>query len=158
MRYRLRILFQNVPAFIADEREFGIRPRGFRRRHSPAIQTINRYYRWDGVPRRKIEGAASQLVHFYRYLDLKNCFPALYTVAVSQMGSVDPYAVYIGSVGGTEVAQKGLRRGYLENTVMAREKTVVRQAKLGILAPPDHKCVVLVECKDAPGLRPRRHP
>jgi hypothetical protein len=38
--------------------------------------------------------------------------------------------------------------------VVAREKTVVRQAKLSILASPDHKGVMLIKCERASGLRP----
>jgi len=36
--------------------------------------------------------------------------------------------------------------------VMTREKTVVRQAELSILASPDEEGIVLVECKVAANL------
>ncbi|HSU25423.1 MAG TPA: hypothetical protein VLI65_05550, partial [Pyrinomonadaceae bacterium] len=55
------------------------------------------------------------------------------------------------------VSQETLWGGDLENAVVAREETVVRQAELSILAAPDHKCVVLIECEVASGLRARNN-
>ena len=70
-----------------------------------------------------------------------------------QVGRFDADTVNECAVGRAKITKKTLRRRYFENAVMSRKKTVVRQAKLSILASPDHKCVVLIKCEVASGLR-----
>jgi hypothetical protein len=60
---------------------------------------------------------------------------------------IDPHPVYKCTVGRTEIAKESLWRSDLEKAMMSREKSVVRQTELGILAPADHERRVLVECK-----------
>ena len=84
--------------------------------------------------------------------DSANELPALNAVAVFQMGGLDPQAVDKGAVRRTQIAKKSLWRCYLEDAVMAREKSIMRQAKLCVFASPDHKSVVLIKCEVASGL------
>ena len=46
-----------------------------------------------------------------------------------------------------------MRRGDLQDAVMARKETVVRKAELCILASTNHEGVVLFKCEIASGLR-----
>ena len=96
-------------------------------------------------------------VWFGRNFNLENSFAALDPIAVFQVRGFDANTVYKSSVGRAQVAQETLWRRDLENAVMARKETVVRQAELSILAAPDHECVVLVECEVASGLRARNN-
>jgi hypothetical protein len=73
---------------------------------------------------------------------------------VLEVGGLDSDPVHKGSVSRAKIAEKTLGRSDLEDTVMARKKTIVRQAKLSILASPDHECIVLIKCEVASGLRP----
>src|SRR6188474_425895 len=90
-----------------------------------------------------------------QYLDLEHRLAALYAVAASQVCTVDAHAVYKCSVGRAEISKERLRRCYLEQAMMARKKPVVGQAELGVLAPADHKCIVLIETEVPAGLGAR---
>jgi hypothetical protein len=88
-----------------------------------------------------------------RDFHLEHGFSALDPVTVLEMRGLDPNPVYEGTIRGSQVAKKALRRGDLEYAVMARKESILRQAKLRIFTSPDHECVVLVECEVASGLR-----
>src|SRR3954464_4796967 len=70
------------------------------------------------------------------------------------MSRVDAYSIYKCSVGRTEITEKTLRRRDLEDAVMARKESILRQTELSVLATSDHECIVLVEREVAAGLRP----
>jgi hypothetical protein len=80
-----------------------------------------------------------------RDLDFEHGLAPLNSIAVLQVGGIDANAVDEGTVRRAEIAQKTLRRRYLENTVVTLKKAVLRQAELRIFASTDHECVVLIE-------------
>jgi hypothetical protein len=61
----------------------------------------------------------------------------------------DASSVNKRSIRRIQIAQKGTRRIYFEQTVVAREIAIVRQEKMGVAATSDQKAVVLSEGKDA---------
>jgi len=69
-----------------------------------------------------------------------------------QVRGLDPDPIYESSVCRTEVTEESLRRSDLENAVMARKESVLRQAELRVVTSPDHESVVLVESEVAAGL------
>jgi hypothetical protein len=48
-----------------------------------------------------------------------------------------------------------LGRGDLNDAVVARKISVVREMELGVLAAADHESVMLIECERPAHLRPR---
>jgi hypothetical protein len=88
-------------------------------------------------------------------LYLKNGLAALDPIPMSKVGRLDTDAVNKSTVRGTKVTEKTLRRSDLKETVMAREKPVVRKTELCVLAAADHECVVLIESEIPSGLRAR---
>jgi hypothetical protein len=87
-----------------------------------------------------------------RNCDLQNSFASLNAVPVFEVSRLDANAVHECPVGRAKIPQKSLRRRDLKYAVMAREKPVVREAELGVLAAADHERIVLFKCKISSGL------
>lgn len=76
-------------------------------------------------------------------------FATLYAIAIFQRCFFDSLTVDEGPVGRAEVAQERVGRVNLQQTMVPREKTIVRQTKMGVVGSSDQKRIVLTESEDA---------
>ena len=79
----------------------------------------------------------------------QDCFAALNSIATVQEDFFDSLPINKSPVCRAEVAKKRARRIYLQQTMIAREETILREAQMRLRISTDQKRVVLGEGEDA---------
>jgi hypothetical protein len=78
-------------------------------------------------------------------------------VARSKEGLLHTLAVYQRAIGRAQISHIAMGWRYLKHTVISRKKAVIREAKMGRLAPSDQEGRMAIKCEYLAGVRSGQH-